>query len=186
MRGTMLAASTGRGKLAFDLGKAARPVGDNIQLRRLALCPVELRARCSASTLTLVATLRACISCSRMHSCALERASARGRAEEHEARGPLLTLVAMVESSATKQKCVMVGYCTEWTENTRCSFRCNCLILGEVARPGRFGLPAFWFVVEKSGNPKALQVSHLQAPPASKTCLSWSTSWYTISPPKCA
>jgi hypothetical protein len=29
-------------------------------------------------------------------------------------------------------------------------------------------------------------VSHLQAPPASKTCLSWSTSWYTISPPKCA
>ena len=45
MRGTMLAASTGRGKLAFDLGKAARPVGDNIQLRRLALCPVELQAR---------------------------------------------------------------------------------------------------------------------------------------------
>jgi len=121
-----------------------------------------------------------------MHSCALERASARGRAEEHEARGPLLTLVAMVESSATKQKCVVVGYCTEWTENTRCSFRCNCLILGEVARPERFELPAFWFVVEKSGNPKALQVSHLQAPPASKTCLSWSTSWYTISPPKCA
>jgi len=25
-----------------------------------------------------------------MHSCALERASARGRAEEHEARGPLV------------------------------------------------------------------------------------------------
>ena len=90
MRGTMLAASTGRGKLAFDLGKAARPVGDNIQLRRLALCPVELRARCSASTLTLVATLRARISCSRMHSYALERASARGRPEEHEARGPLV------------------------------------------------------------------------------------------------
>jgi len=33
----------------------------------------------------------------------------------------------------------------------------NCLILGEVARPERFELPAFWFVVEKSGNPKALQ-----------------------------
>src|SRR5215470_13706966 len=48
--------------------------------------------------------------------------------------------------------------------NTRCSFHCNCLIRGEVARPERFELPAFWFVVEKSGNPKALQVSHLRAP----------------------
>ena len=93
MRGTMLAASTGKGKLAFDLAEscATSPTRtDNIQLRRLALYPVELRARCSASTLTLVATLRARISCSRMHSCALERASARGRAEEHEARGPLV------------------------------------------------------------------------------------------------
>src|SRR6516162_5137786 len=53
-------------------------------------------------------------------------------------------------------------------ENTRCSFHCNCLILGEVARPERFELSAFWFVVEKSGNPKALQVSHLQAAPPSK------------------
>src|SRR5215472_16590828 len=25
-------------------------------------------------------------------------------------------------------------------------FHCNCLILGEVARPERFELPAFWFV----------------------------------------
>src|SRR6516165_5767049 len=60
---------------------------------------------------------------------------------------------------------------TEWSEstkNTRCSFHCHCLILGEVTRPRRFELPAFWFVVEKSGNPKALQVSHLQAAPASK------------------
>jgi|SRR6516225_4502469 hypothetical protein len=60
---------------------------------------------------------------------------------------------------------------TEWSEstkNTRCSFHCHCLILGEVARPERFELPAFWFVVEKSGNPKALQVSHLQAAPPSK------------------
>jgi len=32
------------------------------------------------------------------------------------------------------------------TKNTRCSFHCNCLILGEVARPERFELPAFWFV----------------------------------------
>src|SRR5215468_8370469 len=30
--------------------------------------------------------------------------------------------------------------------NTRCSFHCNCLIRGEVARPERFELPAFWFV----------------------------------------
>jgi hypothetical protein len=57
----------------------------------------------------------------------------------------------------------------EKTQNARCSFRCNCLILGEVARPERFELPAFWFfVVEKSGNPKALPVSHLQAAPPSK------------------
>jgi len=38
----------------------------------------------------------------------------------------------------------------------------------EVARPEGFEPPAFWFVVKKSGNPKALQVSHLQAAPASK------------------
>src|SRR5215469_16644287 len=47
MRGTMLAASTGKGKLAFDLGEscATSPTRtDNIQLRRLALYPVELRA----------------------------------------------------------------------------------------------------------------------------------------------
>ena len=76
MRGTMLPASTGKGKLAFDLGGApGRTRTDNIQLRRLALYPVELRARCSASTVTLVATLRARISCSRMHCCALEQAS---------------------------------------------------------------------------------------------------------------
>jgi len=41
-------------------------------------------------------------------------------------------------------------------------------MLGEVARPERFELPAFWFVVGKAGNPKALQVSHLQAAPPSK------------------
>jgi len=29
-----------------------------------------------------------------------------------------------------------------------------------VVRPERFELPAFWFVVGKAGNPKALQVSH--------------------------
>jgi hypothetical protein len=39
--------------------------------------------------------------------------------------------------------------------------------LGEVARSEKFELPAFWFVVEKSGDPEALQVSHLQAAPAS-------------------
>jgi len=37
-----------------------------------------------------------------------------------------------------------------------------------VARPEGFEPPAFWFVVGKAGNPKALQVSHLQAAPASK------------------
>ena len=47
-------------------------------------------------------------------------------------------------------------------------FGIACVLLGEVARPERFELPAFWFVVGKAGNPKALQVSHLQAAPASK------------------
>jgi hypothetical protein len=37
-----------------------------------------------------------------------------------------------------------------------------------VARPEGFEPPAFWFVVGKAGNPKALQASHLQAPSASK------------------
>ena len=37
-----------------------------------------------------------------------------------------------------------------------------------VAYPERFALPGFWFVVGKAGNPRALQVSHLQAAPASK------------------
>src|SRR6516164_11626543 len=41
-------------------------------------------------------------------------------------------------------------------------------LLEKVARPERFELPTFWFVVGKAGNPKALQVSHLQAAPASK------------------
>ena len=45
----------------------------------------------------------------------------------------------------------------------------------DVVRPERFELPTFWFVVGKAGNPKALQVSHLQAAPASKSCLSWYT-----------
>src|SRR6516162_1250867 len=40
-------------------------------------------------------------------------------------------------------------------------------LLEKVARPERFELPTFWFVVGKAGNPKALQVSHLQAAPAS-------------------
>src|SRR5215469_4031017 len=30
------------------------------------------------------------------------------------------------------------------TKNTRCSFHCNSLILGKVARPERFELPVFW------------------------------------------
>ena len=59
-------------------------------------------------------------------------------------------------------------YWTEWTENTRCSFHYNCLILGEVARPEGFEPLAFWSVVGKAGNSKALQVSHLQAATPSK------------------
>jgi len=43
-------------------------------------------------------------------------------------------------------------------------------------RPERFELPTFWFVVGKAGNPKALQVSHLQAAFPSTTCLSWYTN----------
>ncbi len=54
--------------------------------------------------------------------------------------------------------------------NSSYSFNFN-----EMARPERFELPTFWFVVGKAGNPKALQVSHLQAAPASKSCLSWYT-----------
>jgi hypothetical protein len=48
-----------------------------------------------------------------------------------------------------------------------------------MARPESFELPAFWFVVGKPGNPKALQ-----AAPASQVRLSWSTSWYTNKPTK--
>ena len=50
-----------------------------------------------------------------------------------------------------------VAFRKEWAEksglglkNTRCSFHCNRLILGEVARPERFELPAFWFVARRS------------------------------------
>ena len=56
MRGTIMAPSTGKGKLAFDLGEGGAPGRtrtDNIQLRRLALYPVELRALlCEHSTNT--------------------------------------------------------------------------------------------------------------------------------------
>jgi len=41
----------------------------------------------------------------------------------------------------------------ERAKNTRCSFHYNYLILGEMAHPERFGLPAFWFV----GGSQALQ-----------------------------
>ena len=37
-----------------------------------------------------------------------------------------------------------------------------------MARPEGFQPPASWFVVGKALNPKALQVSHLQAAPPSK------------------
>ena len=38
----------------------------------------------------------------------------------------------------------------------------------EVERPERFERSAFWFVVGKPGDPKALQVSHLRAAPSSR------------------
>jgi len=41
-------------------------------------------------------------------------------------------------------------------------------VIEKMARTERFELATFWFVVGKMGNPKALQVSHLQAAPASK------------------
>src|SRR5215472_5113782 len=45
------------------------------------------------------------------------------------------------------------------TKNTRCSFHCNCLILGEVARPERFELPAFWFVAISNALSRAVTSS---------------------------
>ena len=41
-------------------------------------------------------------------------------------------------------------------------------VRGEVARPERVELPAFWFVVGKARNLNAVQGLHLQAAPASK------------------
>ena len=46
-----------------------------------------------------------------------------------------------------------------------------------MARPERFELPTFWFVVGKAGNPKALQVSHLQAAPASTLAVDSNLGW---------
>jgi len=58
------------------------------------------------------------------------------------------------------------------TKNTRCSFHCNCLILGEVARPERFELPAFWFVARCSnwlpGHPRVFIHSRYRTSPRQK------------------
>jgi hypothetical protein len=78
------------------------------------------------------------------------------------------------EISLSLPHCVFVAKGTGRVEEGRHTR----LILGEVARPERFE-SAFWFVAEKSGNPKALQVSHLQTHRLQNSCLSWSTSWYT-------
>ena len=62
---------------------------------------------------------------------------------------------------------------TEWTEkdgNTRCSFRCNCLILGKVARPERFEIPAFWFVGRSSNTSKYRYWYSLRAKRATLFC----------------
>src|SRR5215467_7464885 len=50
------------------------------------------------------------------------------------------------DASEIFRKAVIARYGRKRTKNTRCSFHCNRLILGEVARPERFELPAFWFV----------------------------------------
>ena len=65
------------------------------------------------------------------------------------------------------------SYWTEWSErakNTRCSFRCNCLILGEVARPERFELPAFWFVARSAKTSKCRYWYRLRATRATLFC----------------
>ena len=59
------------------------------------------------------------------------------------------------------------------TKNTRCSFHCNCLILGEVARPERFELPAFWFVGRWSKTSKCRYWYRLRANAPLILPLSW-------------
>jgi hypothetical protein len=61
------------------------------------------------------------------------------------------------------------GYWTEWKERTKTPdvhFTATVRTSDSSERPERFELPTFWFVVAKSGNPKVLQVSHLQVAPA--------------------
>jgi len=55
-------------------------------------------------------------------------------------------------------------------ENTRCSFHCNCLILGEVARPERFELPTFWFVGRSAKTSKCRYWYRLRATRATLFC----------------
>src|SRR5215831_19894974 len=49
-------------------------------------------------------------------------------------------------------------------------FTCNCLILGEVARPERFELPAFWFVARSAKNHKCRYWYRLRATRATLFC----------------
>jgi hypothetical protein len=59
------------------------------------------------------------------------------------------------------------------TKNTRCSFRCNWLILGEVARTERFELTAFWFVGRQAKTSKWRYWYRLRANARLISPLSW-------------
>src|SRR5215469_13516154 len=63
------------------------------------------------------------------------------------------------------------------TKNTRCSFHCNCLILGEVARPERFELPAFRFVGRSAKTSKCRYSYRLRAKRATYSALKLDGSW---------
>jgi len=63
------------------------------------------------------------------------------------------------------------------TKNTRCSFHCNCLILGEVARPERFELPAFRFVGRSAKASKCRYSYRLRAKRATYSALKLDGSW---------
>jgi len=52
-------------------------------------------------------------------------------------------------------------------------FHCNCLILGEVARPERFELPAFWFVGRPAKTSKCRYWYRLRAKRATNSAFNW-------------
>src|SRR6516164_2321199 len=54
---------------------------------------------------------------------------------------------------------------------------CNCLIRGELARPERFELPAFWFVARSAKTSKCRYWYRLRATRASLFCPQLDRSW---------